>query len=96
MAAVPVVLEFIGIPLFLFLQREPCLLRLHRLSGSRFVLPAYSFVSKEFMHYSTYVKMKTSVRQKSVHMPSMHTRSCVQIPVCGLNCLHRAAQNLKR
>ena len=29
-AAVPVVLEFIGIPLFLFWQREPCLLQLHR------------------------------------------------------------------
>ena len=67
-----------------------------QISGSRFVLPAYSFVSKEFMHYRTHVKKKTSVRQKSVHMSSMHTRSCVQIPVCGLNCLHRAAQNLKR
>ena len=56
MAAVPVVLEFIGIPLFLFLAERTMPSAAAQISGSRFVLPAYTFVSKEFMHYSTYVK----------------------------------------
>jgi len=60
-----------------------------------FALPAYSFVSKEFMHYHAYVtgmylphgpdNLSAVPMGFSSAYAFMHTRNCVQIPACQRN-----------